>query len=54
MRRTLGWIAVAAAVAGCKKDDPTGDVAGPLGIPLLHDGVIYAGAATIRPHVPGV
>lgn len=47
MRRTLGWMAVAAALAGCKKDDEPGDVAGPLGIPVAKDGVIYAGAATI-------
>ncbi len=36
----------ALALAGCRKDPGT-DGSGPLGIPLVHDGVIYAGAATV-------
>ncbi|MEZ4241535.1 MAG: hypothetical protein R3F59_36380 [Myxococcota bacterium] len=44
------WFPVLAATLGCRHDDPatpTGDVAGPLGIPIAADGRIYAGAAVI-------
>lgn len=40
-------LVLAIALAGCKKDDEAPVDEGPLGIPVLSDGVIYAGAATL-------